>query len=326
MPNILVLNNINAAGIERLREEPGYAVIGHGRMSPETIASKLPEADGIIVRGMAVDRALLARAPRLRFLCRHGVGYDNVDVPALTERGIPLAITPEANATSVAEHALMLMLALARRVVDFNAGVRRGDWIVPSESRTRDLAGSTVLLVGFGRIGTRTARLCAAFGMRVLVSDPAVPANTVRGLGYEPVADLGAALGEADFVSLHCPSNSTTRHMVDAAFLAAMRTGSVLVNTARGTLVVEADLEAALRSGHLAGAGLDVVYTEPMSAVIPLLGLESVVATPHVAASTLQGLRRMALAAAQNTIAYFSGRLDPDVVVNGEVLGASGPA
>ena len=320
MPNVIVLNNIHLDGLRLLEAEPGYAVTRPAEITPALLADRLPDADGIIVRGTPIDRALLDGAPRLRFVCRHGVGYDNVDVPALTERGIVLAVTPDANATSVAEHALMLMLALSRRVVDFNAGVRAGNWVVPAKSRTSDLAGSTVLIVGLGRIGGRTARLCAAFGMHVLVHDPYVPANTVSALGFEPVPDLAAALGRADIVSLHLPSDATSRGMVGAAFLAAMKPGAFLVNTARGTLVDEAALEAALRSGHLAGAGLDVIHDEPMKAPIPLLALDSVVVTPHVAASTRQGLHRMALAAAGNTIDFFAGRLNPSAVINRELL------
>ncbi|HWX48472.1 MAG TPA: hydroxyacid dehydrogenase [Roseomonas sp.] len=323
MPDILVISPIHRDGLARLEAEPGFTLIPPSEVTPASLPGLLARAEGIIVRGTRVDHALLDQAPRLRFVCRHGVGYDSVDVPALTERGITLAITPEANAASVAEHALMLMLALSRQVVHFNAGVRRGDWVVPSSSPTQDLAGRAVLLLGFGRIGTRVARLCAAFGMRVLVHDPFIPANTIRGLGYEPAPDLPAALAQAEIVSLHCPSNATTRGMVDVAFLAAMRPGALLVNTARGTLVDEAALEAALRSGHLAGAGLDVIAEEPMTTAIPLLSLDTVIVTPHVAASTAQGLRRMALASAENTIQFFTGTLAPDCIVNPEVAGAA---
>ncbi|MDJ0388555.1 hydroxyacid dehydrogenase [Roseomonas sp. E05] len=323
MPEILVVSPIHQDGLARLRAEPGFTLIPPSEVSPASLPGLLARAEGIIVRGTRVDDALLDQAPRLRFVCRHGVGYDSVDVPALSARGITLAITPEANAASVAEHALMLMLALSRQVVHCNAGVRRGDWVVPSSSPTQDLAGATVLLLGFGRIGTRVARLCAAFGMRVLVHDPFIPANTIRGLGYEPAPDLPAALAQAAIVSLHCPSNAATRGMVNAAFLAAMRPGALLVNTARGTLVDEAALEAALRSGHLAGAGLDVVAVEPMTAAIPLLSLDTVVVTPHVAASTAQGLRRMALASAENTVQFFAGTLAPDCIVNPEAAGTA---
>jgi D-3-phosphoglycerate dehydrogenase len=316
MPDILVLGAIHADGLQRLATEPGFTLLPGGNAASAELPPLLARAEAIIVRGGRVDQALLDQAPRLRFVCRHGVGYDNVDVPLLTERGITLAITPDANATSVAEHALMLMLALSRRVANYNAGVRRGDWVVPSSSLTRDLQGATVLLLGFGRIGARVARLCTVFGIRVLVHDPFIPENTISGSGYEPAPDLMQALAQADIVSLHCPSDTTTRGMVDATFLAAMRPGALLVNTARGTLIDEAALEAALRSGHLAGAGLDVVAEEPMTAAIPLLSLDSVVVTPHVAASTAQGLQRMALASADNVIRFFAGTLPKSCIVN----------
>ena len=320
MPHVLIPNQIHADGIGRLRAEPNLTLDLPHALTPDEMPARLASADAIIVRGMTVDAAMLEAAPRLRFVCRHGVGYDNVDVPALTARGIVLAITPEANAPSVAEHALMLILALARRVVDYNSAVRAGEWRALSESPTVDLGGRTILLGGFGRIGTRTAKLCAAFGMRVLVHDPFIPANTIRGLGFEPAGDLQAALGAADVVSLHCPSNANTRGMVGASFLSGMKRGSILINTARGTLVDEAALEAALRTGHIAAAGLDVVTTEPMVEPIPLLSLPNVIVTPHVAASTTQGLRRMAVASAENVIRFFAGALDRDVIVNPEAL------
>lgn len=321
MPSkVLVPDPIHADGLALLRAEPGLLLLTPEELPPAALEAELAEAEAMIVRGLTVDQALLDRAPRLRFVCRHGVGYDNVDVPALTARGVLLSVTPEANASSVAEHTLMLMLTLARQVVAFNAGVRRGEWRVPGQSQTFDLAGRSVLILGFGRIGTRVARLCAAFGLRVLVHDPFIPANTIRGLGYEPARDRAAALAEADIVTLHCPSNTETRGMVDAGFLAAMKPGALLINAARGTLVEEAALEAALRSGRIGGAGLDVVAVEPMPAPIPLLSLPNVVMTPHVAASTAQGLQRMATAAARNVIDFLAGTPDPDAMINPEAL------
>lgn len=325
MPHILVADAIHPDGLAMLRAAPGVTLDAEGPLTPENRAARLAAVEGLVVRGTPVDGALLDAAPRLRFVCRHGVGYDSVDVPALTARGVLLAVTPEANAASVAEHALMLMLALSRRLVEFNAGVRRGEWRVTGVSRTSDLGGLTVLLIGCGRIGTRVARLCAAFGMRVLVHDPFVPGNTIRGMGCEVVRDRAEGLAVADIVSLHCPSNARTRGLVDAAFLAAMRPGALLINTARGTLVEEAALEAALRSGHLGGAAVDVLHTEPMTTPPSLLTAPNLLVTPHVAASTAQGLRRMAVACAENAIAFFADRLDPDAMINPEALDRSPP-
>jgi D-3-phosphoglycerate dehydrogenase len=320
MTHIIVADPIHSGGIDRLLEAPGVTVDHPGNAPNEPLLERLRKADGLIVRGTPVDEALLVNAERLRVVCRHGVGYDLVDVPALTRRGIALMITPEANAASVAEHAMMLMLSLSRRVVPVSAAVRRGEWRVRGQSNTFELGGRSVLVVGFGRIGTRVARLCTAFGMRVMVHDPYLPAGTIRGAGYEAIVERDAGLAQADFVTIHIPANDKTRGLVDAAFLSRMKPGAVLVNTARGTLVDEVALEAALRSGHLAAAGLDVLRVEPMKEPLAMLGLDNLIVTPHVAASTAEGLRRMAWDAAGNVLEFLAGNPDRDAVVNIEVL------
>jgi D-3-phosphoglycerate dehydrogenase len=322
MPHIVVADPIHADGIERLATAPGVTLDHPGTANGAALADRLRHADGLIVRGTPVDAALLAKAERLKVVCRHGVGYDLVDVPALSKRGIALMITPEANAASVAEHALMLMLNLARNAGPVSAAVRRGEWRVRGQSSTFELGGRKVLVVGFGRIGTRVARLCAAFGMQVMVHDPYLPAGTIRGAGYEAIKDRDAGLAQADIVTLHVPANDSTRGMVNAAFLSRMKRGAVFVNTARGTLVDEAALEAALRSGHLGAAGLDVLRVEPVVQGLSMLELENLVVTPHVAASTAEGLQRMAWDAAGNVLDFLAGRVDRDAVVNGEVLKA----
>lgn len=320
MPHVICPAPIHPDALDLLRATPGVTAEVLENRSPATLAAKLPAADALIVRTLRIDRAFLSHCPNLRILVRHGVGYDIVDVPALTERGIPLAITPDANAVSVAEHALMLILATARRVTAYDANMRVPVWGAQPGLPTFDLAGKTALVIGFGRIGTRVARLLAAFGTRVLVRDPYVAKGTIRGLGYEPMDDAAEAAGTADIVTLHVPSNEETRGMVDAAFLARMKPGAILVNTARGTLVDGAALDRALRAGHLAGAGLDVFEEEPVEAPIPLLSAPNLILTPHIAASTAEGLRRMAMDSAEAVLACFEGRLDPDMVVNRAVL------
>ena len=257
MPHIVVADPIHPDGIDRLLKAPGVTLDHPGNPSPGSLAERLRHADGLIVRGTVVDRELVAKAKQLRVVCRHGVGYDLVDVAALSERGIAVMITPEANAASVAEHALMLMLTLARRVIQQSDGVRRGQWRVQGQSATFELGGRSILIVGFGRIGTRVARLCAAFGMKVMVHDPFIPAGTIRGAGYEAVVDRDAGLARADIVTVHVPAHEKNRGLVNADFLWRMKRGAVLINTARGTLVDEAALDNALRSGHLAAAGVD---------------------------------------------------------------------
>lgn len=320
MPHIIVADPIHPDGIARLEQAPGVTVEHPGNAPAGTLAERLAKADGLIVRGTPVDEALLAKAERLRVVCRHGVGYDLCDVPALTRRGIAMMITPEANAASVAEHALMLMLSIARRIVPVSQGVRQGEWRVRGQSATFELGGRSVLILGFGRIGTRVARLCAAFDMRVMVHDPYIPAGTIRGAGYEAVVDRDAGLAQADFVTIHIPANDKTRGTIDASFMARMKKGAVLLNTARGTLLDEAALDAALSSGHLAAAGVDVLKVEPMVEPPAMVAHENLLVTPHVAASTAEGLQRMAWHAAGNVIDYLAGKPDRDAIVNPEIL------
>jgi len=320
MPHIVVADPIHPDGIDRLLKAPGVTLDHPGNPSPGSLAERLRHADGLIVRGTVVDRELVAKAKQLRVVCRHGVGYDLVDVAALSERGIAVMITPEANAASVAEHALMLMLTLARRVIQQSDGVRRGQWRVQGQSATFELGGRSILIVGFGRIGTRVARLCAAFGMKVMVHDPFIPAGTIRGAGYEAVVDRDAGLARADIVTVHVPAHEKNRGLVNADFLWRMKRGAVLINTARGTLVDEAALDNALRSGHLAAAGVDVLKVEPMAEPPPMVALDNFVVTPHMAASTAEGLRRMAWDSAGNVIDYLAGKPDRDAIVNVEIL------
>jgi D-3-phosphoglycerate dehydrogenase / 2-oxoglutarate reductase len=322
MPHIVVADPIHPDGIDRLLKAPGVTLDHPGKPSPGTLAERLARADGLIVRGTVVDAALLSKAKQLRVVCRHGVGYDLVDVPALTERGIALMITPEANAASVAEHALMLMLSLARRVVPVSEGVRRGHWRVQGQSSTFELGGRSILIIGFGRIGTRVARLCTAFNMKVMVHDPYIPVGTIRGAGYEAVVDRDAGLARADIVTVHIPAHEKNRGIVDAGFLSHMKKGAVLINTARGTLVDEDALDTALRSGHLAAAGVDVLRAEPMVEPPAMVALENMIVTPHVAASTSEGLQRMAWDSAGNVIDFLAGKPDRDAIVNLEILQA----
>ncbi|WP_149539002.1 hydroxyacid dehydrogenase [Siccirubricoccus phaeus] len=319
MPHVVCLRPVHPEALEKLREG-GCTVEVLDPVNATTIAASMPKAEAVIVRATPINRAFLAHAPNLRIVARHGVGYDAVDVPALTERGIPLTVTPDANAQSVAEHAMMLLLNIARQTAFYDRATRELRWSSPPVPATFDLGGRTVLVLGFGRIGGRVARLCHAFGMKVLVRDPFIPQNTIKGAGFIPVKDLAAALAEADVVTVHVPSSAATRGMVNGEFLASMKQGGVFINTARGTLVEEKALAGALSSGHLAAAGLDVFWDEPATPDNPLLKLPNVILTPHSAAATEQGLRRMALSCAESILQVFAGKLDPDVVINQEVL------
>ena len=249
-----------------------------------------------------------------------GCGTEAVDVPGCTAQGILVMSTGAANAASVAEHALSLMFELSRRNAAFDALVRRGRWHERSADPPIDLYGRTLLVVGFGRIGSRLAARARALEMTVLVSDPYVDPGRIRAAGCEPVP-LCPALPRADFVSIHCPRTAETTGLFDAARLARMKSGACLINTARGGIIDETALHAALVSGQLAGAGLDVFAVEPVPTDHPLLDLPYVVVTPHMAGRTADALDRMSRATIANILSVFDGAPDRDNVVNREALG-----
>jgi D-3-phosphoglycerate dehydrogenase len=303
-----------------LEARPDVRVLVLPAPTEAELARALPEADGVVMvmEQPALTARLIDLAPRLRVACRMGAGYDNFDVPALTRRRIPLATTGIANAHTVAEHALYLMLALAKRGPALDRAVKSGAW--PRSFGAVELAGLTCLVVGYGRIGRQVARLAAAFGMRIVVVDPHVPEDVVAVDGFERADSLSASLAVADFVVLACALTPATRHLIDTTSLAQMKPGAFVVNVARGPIIDEEALAAALQDGQLGGAGLDVLEAEPPRAGNPLLARDDVVLTPHTAAYLRTAFDRMALACAENALAGLDGKLDPSVVVNAEVL------
>ena len=321
MARVLVAGAIHEAAEALLAARPDidYEIVP--RASAADIEARIADIDGIVLRVTPFGAETIARAARLKVVSRYGVGYDTVDVAALTARRIPLAIVGEANAVPVAEHALAMMLAASRRLVAGDRAVRAGDWGARHELGTTELAGKRVLVVGFGRIGRRVAKRCAAFDMRVVVADPYAGQDEVEACGYRYLADFREALGESEFVTLHLPGNADGSALMGAAEIAAMKDGAYLVNVARGSLVDEAALAAALRHGRLAGAGLDVLAEEPPASDSPLIGLDRVVLSPHNAALTGECVRRMSQVSVRNVLDAFDGRLDPELVVNREVLG-----
>src|SRR3954469_5188948 len=218
----------------------------------------------------------------MKVVTRIGVGFDAVDVPALSRRKVPLMVAGTANSPSVAEQALFMMLTLAKRAVEMHALVKEGQWGTRLGKLPFDLYGKTVLITGFGRIGTRTAERCLAMEMNVLVYDPYKPADEIKAAGCEAVSDLDTALPRADFVSIHCPKTPETVGMFNAARLQRMKPTAYLINTARGGIVDEAALHEALVSGKLAGAGLDVFDQEPPPSGHSLFGLPNVIMAPHM--------------------------------------------
>jgi D-3-phosphoglycerate dehydrogenase len=257
----------------------------------------------------------------MKVVTRIGVGFDAVDVPALSRRKVPLMVAGTANSPSVAEQALFMMLTLAKRAVEMHSIVKDGKWASRLGMLPYDLYGKTVLIVGFGRIGTRTAKRCLAMEMNVLIYDPYKPAAEITAAGCEPVADLDAALPRADFVSLHCPKTPETVGMFNAARLKRMKATAYLINTARGGIVDEPALYDALVSGKLAGAGLDVFEMEPPPSGHSLFELPNVIMAPHVAGVTREAVDRMSEQTARNILSALDGEPIKQNVINQDVLG-----
>ncbi len=259
--------------------------------------------DAVVLRGSRPFTArVLAAAQGLKIIAKNGAGVDSVDLAEAERRGIKVAVAAGANADAVAEHAVALMLALVRDLRRLDAKLRKGGWEGTSWLG-RDFRGSTVGIVGYGSIGRSTARLAAALGAQVVVLRRTGDAD-----GFEVESRLDALLARADILSLHCPLTEQTRHLIGQRELARMKPGALIVNTARGAVIDEAALVEALRGGHLGGAGLDTFEVEPVAADNPLLGLDNVIVTPHVAGVTQDAARRVATVTARNVVDCLAGR------------------
>ena len=318
---LLLPSTMARAGWEVLAARTDVEAIAYDpAIQPAAFQVLLANAEGVALSLTGFGEAEARAAPLLRVVARHGVGYDAVDVAALTRRRIPLLVTGTANSPSVAEHALCFMLALAKRDLALNAMVRENRWQDRLKAELPvDLYGKTVLVVGFGRIGMRVARMCLAFQMKVCVYDPYVGAATIRIAGCRPEQNLDAALAQADFVTIHCPKTPETVGMFGAQRLQRMKPTAFLVNTARGGIIDETALHQALTSGTIRGAGLDVFDPEPPAADNPLLTLANVICAPHMAGVTVESLDRMAVSVANNLLGVLDGRPDLDNVVNREI-------
>jgi D-3-phosphoglycerate dehydrogenase len=281
----------------------------------------LEEASGICLGVQPFSDPELDAAPLLQVVSRIGVGYDAVDVPALTKRNIPLMIGGTSNSVSVAEAGVFLTMSLARKGASMDALVKEGRWHDRYKEMPVDLYGKHVLIIGFGKIGTRSAKRFAAMETHVMVYDPYMYSETIRGMGYEPVADLDSAVARADFITIHCPKTPETVGLFNAARLARMKRTAFLVNTARGGIVDEQALYDALKANRIAGAALDVFVEEPTPQDNPLLTLNNFIAAPHVAGVTREAVDRMAVVAVENILSVLDGKPNRDNVINREVLG-----
>lgn len=284
---VLVTDKISDSGLAPLRADDRFEVIKIDDSSDPGFAAALPSAHGLIVRSATKVRGeMLASATALRVIGRAGVGVDNIDLSAATERGVAVMNAPAGNTVSAAELTLALILSMVRRVSAADASMRAGRW-ARSDFKGVELRGRTLGLIGAGRIGGEVAKRCRAFGMKVIAYDPYLTRERAAELRVEST-DFDAVLEGADVLSLHVPLTDSTRDMLNAKAMARMKKGAFLVNVARGGVVNEAALADALASGHLAGAALDVFGNEPLEDDSPLRGAPNLVMTPHLGASTTE--------------------------------------
>jgi len=262
---VLVIGELPPSALDLFAARDDISVKHITDVSEESLLAAFPGTSGVALRAAFVTGDMIRSASDLKVVSRYGVGYDNVDLDALNECGVPLTVVGEANAVNVAELAIYMMLELAKRGRDHDRAVRGDDWTFKFQANMIELWQKTLLIIGFGRIGRRVATRCKAFEMKVLACDPYIDQQIIRDAGCTPVADYRSVLGEVDYLTVHVPKNEETVGMIGAGELAARKDTAIVVNCARGGLVDEAALLDALAAGRLFGAGLDVFDVEPPS-------------------------------------------------------------
>ena len=291
---LVLADPLSDEGLEILEASPGLIVDDFSGRSRSELLAGLPGSSGLIVRSATMaDAELLEHADSLEVIGRAGVGLDNIDLEEATRRGIAILNAPAGNTTSTAEHAFALLLAAARGIPEAAASMREGSWDRKSINGAQ-LAGKTLGVIGAGRIGTEVIRRAKAFGLRVVVTDPYLTEGRAADLRVD-VMPLDALLRESDFVTLHVPLGDATKHLIGASEISRMRPSAILINAARGGIVDESALAAALKEGSLAGAALDVFEEEPLPAEHPLRSCPNLIMTPHLGASTPEAQREVAI-------------------------------
>lgn len=319
MPTVLVTDEIRQAGLDVLTQRNDVVIDRcWNRGSEADLIDRVVNADAILVGTTPITGRIIEAGRVLKVISRRGVGYDNIDLAALRRRKIPLTIIGSANASTVAEHTLSFILALAKQTIAYDRATRAGNWRFRDSLLALDLFGKTLLLVGFGRVGRAVAVRASAFGMRVVVYDPFVSEKVFGEFRAEPVINLLDGLAICDFLSVHVPLIQQTAGLIGRRELAAMKQTAFIISTSRGGVVDEDELVNALRMGLIRGAGLDVFNEEPLPQDHPLLGLENVILSPHSAALTAECAQRMDEVAARNCLDGIDGKLDPSLIVPNE--------
>ena len=317
MFKIGIIQKIHDDGLELLDANKNFEYEVIDDLSEENLLKKIHLYDGVTLRVSKLSNDLLSKATKLKIISRHGVGYDNVDTSYLKQKNITLLITATANAIAVSEHVFYLMLTISKNFLNLDNEVRIGNFNNNmNKFKTFELHNKEILIAGFGRIGKNLIKKCLAFNMNVKVYDPFVEEKIVNDMGGKKVDNFDEALKTLDFLSLHMPLNKNTRDLINLKKMKTMKNTSVIINTARGGIINETDLNQAVNEKIILGAGLDVFSNEPINLNSPLLKNKRIILSPHTAALTNECKIRMGKETAQNIIDFFEKKVKKNMLVN----------
>ncbi len=316
MYKIAIIEEIHKDGIDLLNKHPNFEYEIISDVSEKNLINKLPQFDACTLRVSKLDEKILKSCSKLKAISRHGVGYDNVDLNYLKKNNITLLVTATANAVAVAEHVISMFLSISKSIKKYDKEVRDGSFKSNAKKiKTFEMLNKNILIAGFGRIGKKLISRCLAFNTKVYVYDPYVDEKIIKDNGGIKVNSIIEGLKIADYVSLHMPLTKDTKNLIDYSILKQMKKNAIIVNTARGGIINEIDLDKALNENLIFGAGLDVFEKEPVNLNNPLLKNTKVVLSPHSATFTDECTSRMGIETTKNIIDFFENKIDKSMIV-----------
>ena len=316
MKKIAVIEQIHNDGLELFKKSSDYEYELITDVSEENLIKRLPEFDGCTLRVSKLGENILKHCTKLKVISRHGVGYDNVDLSFIKKKNISLLITATANAVAVAEHVIYMMLSISKSINQYDNEVRLGNFKKnASKIETLELFKKEMLIVGFGRIGRSLIKRCLGFDMKINVFDPFVDDKIIENFGGNKVTNLDKGLETCDYLSLHIPLTEKTKNLINYEKIKTMKKNAIIINTSRGGIINESDLNKALENNIIFGAGLDVFGIEPIEKNNPLINNKKVLLSPHSATFTNECKSRMAIETTKNIIDFFENKLDKSMIV-----------
>jgi D-3-phosphoglycerate dehydrogenase / 2-oxoglutarate reductase len=317
MYKIAIIEEFHKSGLDLFDKNKNFSYEIINDTSEDNLIKKLPNFDGCTLRVAKLNSKILSNCPKLKVISRHGVGYDNVDIDYLKKENISLLITANANAIAVAEHVMYMMLSISKGITTHDLSVRNGTFKKGIKNiQTLELDNKEILIVGFGRIGKSLISKCKSFNMKINIYDPFVEENIIKNLGCQKVTNLNNNFKTADYITLHVPLTKNTENLINLESMKIMKKNTIIINTARGGIINEKDLDHAIKEGIIFGAGLDVFKNEPVGNDNPLVLNERVLLSPHSATFTDECKLRMAKQTVKNIIDFFEGKIDNSMKVN----------